>query len=211
MIIKYNDFLNEKLSDKLSGFNEEGLKQQFLKGKINLDNYFNICRKYNLEFPTQEEIFKKLKSSRYTPINLFVKSSEYGCLKGIKLAIEKGFNLKDHLKRVLHDAVSHDYNDIIKFIFDNYNIPTVDLNFSFQLLVNHENIEILKYFINKKIKIDEHTLKHTLYDASTNTYNIEIVKLLISMGAKVYEYIIDECYDVDIKELLQKYYDKQND
>jgi hypothetical protein len=33
MITKYNEFLNEKLSDKLSGFNEEGLKQQFLNGE----------------------------------------------------------------------------------------------------------------------------------------------------------------------------------
>jgi hypothetical protein len=47
MIKKYTEYLNEKLSDKLSGFDEEGLKQQLDNNKIDFKTYFKICKEYN--------------------------------------------------------------------------------------------------------------------------------------------------------------------
>ena len=56
MTKKYNEFLNEKLSDKLSGFNEEDLKQQFLNGVIKIEKFFEIIHQYNIPRPSNDEI-----------------------------------------------------------------------------------------------------------------------------------------------------------
>ena len=47
MIKKYNEYINEKLSDKLSGFNKTEIEQQLISGKISLDKYNELCKKYN--------------------------------------------------------------------------------------------------------------------------------------------------------------------
>ena len=58
MINNYKDFINEKISDKLSGFNEEELRIQFINGKIDIEKYLYNCDKYNFKIDT--ELFKKL-------------------------------------------------------------------------------------------------------------------------------------------------------
>jgi hypothetical protein len=58
MITKYITFLNEKLSDKLSGFNEEELKFQYEKGEITIEKYLQICNKYHISLPP-EDILKQ--------------------------------------------------------------------------------------------------------------------------------------------------------
>jgi hypothetical protein len=54
MIFKYNEFINEKLSDKLSGFTKEDFLNKLLSGEINISEFFKIYSKYKLDIDYDE-------------------------------------------------------------------------------------------------------------------------------------------------------------
>lgn len=59
MIKKYNEYTNEKLTDKLQGFDKDELFKQFLDNKLTAEKLLDNCEKYNIEIPDDFE--KKLK------------------------------------------------------------------------------------------------------------------------------------------------------
>lgn len=62
MIKKYNDFLNEKLSDRLSGFKSEeeiynNLKYLYKNDKIDFDDFIKKTKENNIEIEHSEIIY----------------------------------------------------------------------------------------------------------------------------------------------------------
>ena len=51
MIKKYNEYTNEKLTDKLQGFDKDELFKQFLDNKLTAEKLLDNCEKYNIKIP----------------------------------------------------------------------------------------------------------------------------------------------------------------
>ena len=76
-MLKYNDFINEKLSDKLSGFNEEKLKQQYFSGNISIELYYERCKENNIIPFTSDEIVKQYLNGNITSLYELISDCEY--------------------------------------------------------------------------------------------------------------------------------------
>jgi hypothetical protein len=93
MIKKYGEYITEKLSDKLSGFDAEELKQQFLSDKISFDKYYSLLKQYKLQLPSFNEITVYYKQNK---INI-IYYVDYCILKKYEIPASILDKLKTHL------------------------------------------------------------------------------------------------------------------
>jgi hypothetical protein len=175
MITKFNEYITEKLSDKLSGFNEEKLKQQLINGKIDIFKYLDICKKYNIEI-TDDSLIKK-EYEKYSLEDILYKSFTVNS----KFAIDYVYNNNVSDKTIIDviNYVTLFYNDnmevfivyliskykdnetvrtkilsslplnkfiIFKLLIDNFNFTKNELN---NLLIN-----VCRYNSNENLKIE---------------------------------------------------------
>jgi hypothetical protein len=174
---EYNDEINEKLTDKLRGFNEESLKQQFLNGKIEYNNYLSKCNYYNFELPSKDEIHMYV--SKYMNINdMFFHSCLYNFL------------------------------DIIKTINLN-KVSNLFLNMSLDNIIKNGNLELLKDVLKQDVDLNDEISNPLSSAVLYKQY--DIVKYLLEIGAEIFEHVMYINTSSEIKDLLKKYYDKQND
>ena len=243
MIKKYNEYIAEKLSDKLSGFNEEELKQQLLDDKIDIFKYIKICDEYKLPYPSKDELKKSFKY--YSTEVVLRKSIRENFADGVKYALEQEEidddtlydilmikyrkTVKDEIKIILiNKCKDNDYlknkiikeitlfYDIFELLIENYDFTKDDLN---KILIKvskksyfYSGIDI-RCVIKKGADI-HYNNDEALYNAVK--YNIsDNVETLLKLGAiitdEIYQHIKEKKSSNKMKDLIQKYYDKQND
>lgn len=181
MITKYTEFLNEKLTDKLSGFNVEEMKQQFLDGKIDIILYLNLCKKYHIEFPTDKEIIKYFK--QFDDIDkIFITSLKNNILIGVKYAVEHGSNVNDY--NALKNMSEQNNFEIVKYLVEHGADINKNNNESVNYAIINSNLEMLNYFFSKtSFTSDE--INH-FFEIATRFNNIDIIKFLINKGADIH-------------------------
>lgn len=84
MIKNYKEYITEKLSDKLSGFDAESLKKQYESGKINIFKYLSLCEQNNIDIDYDDFITKNMKD--YDLDMILNLSMEYNFSHGIEYA-----------------------------------------------------------------------------------------------------------------------------
>lgn len=180
MIKRYNDFLNEKLSDKLSGFDEKSLEQQYLDGKIDFFKYIKICFENNIKIP-EDYISNEINKNLYN-INRY-----------LKLCDEYDYNLPSiNLLNKAYDKYQIDLFEYIEISTRYYDIIP-DIEF-----VKNEMNKITWSSI-KNYKIDKYILLNKSYGYNFNLSDI-LKNRLLSNDMTLCEYI-KYCYINKIKML----------
>lgn len=183
----YNQFINESILDKMTGYSEEDIKNNFFNGKINIIKYIDICNEAGWKKPTSEEVTKlfldgfvsiddyvntcrdmdwKLPSDQVilehmkneNPNDMLKLSLNMSFFKGVKQAIEQG-------------AVVHEFD--ADFIFDEYNHIIVS---------RKDDYEIMKLILEHGAILDldiEFIEKCAIICDSDNKMLINIIKLLL--------------------------------
>jgi ankyrin repeat protein len=188
MIKRYNKYVTEKLSDKLSGFNEEELKKQFFNGKIDIKKYLEICKENNIKINKDEiknwylndyinqynflKICEKYKFDIFLDddvlytfdnfyiLNLLEISIKFGSLKGLKYVIENGeCDIDINDNQILKTAISNNNLDIVKYAIEEQNVdPNLNNNYPLRIAIINKNFEIVKYLIKHGAKINEDSI-----------------------------------------------------
>lgn len=212
MIQKYNEFLNEKLTDTLRGFDEEGLKQQLIDNKIDIFKYLQFCEKYNLEYPSNEELINYFKD--YTFDKIIKTLISIGNKELIKYYIDDGNDINAHSSYALRIAVNKNDIKIVKFLIDNNAEITQTV---VENAIDKDN-DLSKYLIDIcKIDILNKILHYIVIK-----HNFELLKYTVEHGAdiksdnslfytavqyndhKIVEYLIEHDADTsDINKALQ--------
>jgi ankyrin repeat protein len=180
MIKKYNEFLNEKISDKLSGFNFDEIKQQLETNKINIFKYIEVCKNNNLSLPSDEEIQKYL--INLDPNYILFESCKIGLMFGVKYAIDKGVNNNEYITASLRAVVYGNYIDILNYLIKNNFDIHYDDDITFYNAVRIKRFEIVKILINYDISLK--VLNDSLL-ISMSTKQYDVAKFLIEHGADV--------------------------
>lgn len=189
MIFKYNEFLNEKLTDNLSGFDENELKQRLVNNEIDIVKYLDICDRYHLKFPTDEEIKQYLIDNRNNNINIHILLQSLIEYK-LKLPAEniiKPYVLNGNLK--INDYIEY-YNsltpDEMYQALSNYKQNLFDVYNDMLIYASEYNfLDLFKKSF--KFKVDIYALNVALFNAIENS-NFEMVKYLVDYGVNVNSY-----------------------
>lgn len=191
MIKKYIEFLNEKLTDNLKGFDEQGLKQQFTNGEIDIEKYLQLCNKYNIEI-SGDEILKE-----------YYLDNNFSIRKYLYLAQKYNYKLPE--------------NELINE-FKNKKITTetyLDLS---KIYLNKvpSDIEFKQMLLNDEINVYEYLQFARLYKIKTSLTDIELKQYYLDNNITIQEYI-DCSTNFDNKpiltsdELKQEYINKNID
>lgn len=178
MINSYKKYVNEKLSDKLSGFNYDELKQQVINGKFNLLKYYNMMKDNKQSFLNDEELFQYFKNNNINPNSMLYTSIMYNSLYNVKIAIENGAKLD---KISLQEIFNNDYLDILIYLENNgFDIINNIIN-NIRSAIIHNSINVIKYCIDKfKFNYD-----NDFINVAVSYNNFEIVKYLIKKGFNI--------------------------
>lgn len=207
MIFKYKQFLNEKISDKLSGFNQKQLKNQLMNNKIDLDKYLHLCNKYSIELPNDEEIKEYLLYNQNNDINikLFIRALKKYDLNLPDVKLIKPYVLNGNITIEFYKKYYGDLtNDEIYQSISNYKSRQYDTQND--MLIDASKYNYFDLFKKSfKYKVDKYSLQVALFNAIENG-NFEMVKYLVDYGADVNSYyeiktmlyyaIINKNYDI---------------
>lgn len=213
MIKRYNDFLNEKLSDKLSGFDSDEITNRFLTGKLDIYVYLNVCRINKLKFPSTDELIKYFNT--YGKLNNglnFMNIIKFNNIDLIKYFVKKhDFNVNINNGYPLKYAIIYNDLEIIEYLvehganikqehFDSainlYNNDNVIiylikhcndielLNSILMQIVCFKNLEVLKVAVEQGADITSDN--RLLYPAIKTEKSIDIVKYLVEHGADIH-------------------------
>jgi hypothetical protein len=159
MIKKYNEFINEKLSDKLSGFDNNEIIQQLLNKKIDFRKYIKLQLKYNLKSLTSEELKYLLDKYMLSLYDYFDYCDD--------------FDIK---------PISND--ELINYInYTNKEFPNYEIHQDPLLICasKHNNMDLFNYAIQHDANIhyaDEAALKFAVFNN-----NYEMTEFLLKQGA----------------------------
>lgn len=218
MIKRYNEYVTEKLSDKLSGFNEEELKKQLLNGELDFNNYLNVCEKNNIQIDINEIkqwfLTGKIKTSISSIYSFYEKYNVKPFSENELIKILKNDNYQD-LFKILIDSIKFKLNKIFDIEIKNYE---KDDNF-LQLLKYismHNNIHAFK-LVYDNFEINKYMLTRMLL-FTTDENNFDMIKILIEYGADIYDTdnkilrntVIENNFE-SFKFLVDNYYDINKD
>jgi ankyrin repeat protein len=178
MIKKYNEYINEKLSDKLSGFNKKGIDQQLINQQISLEKYTEICAENEL-IPSlnaiHDYLYEKYKNN---PNELLSDASKYDFLDLVKIAINNNADVNYANSNPIYNSIKYNNADIFKYLIEQgakVDSPYAE-NYFANTAIERNNLEILKILIEKDKSI---ILYKLLYDTITIYHNIDITKYLL--------------------------------
>lgn len=183
MIKKYNEYINEKLSDKLSGFNEEEILNQLINDKIKWSKYFELCSKYNLNinyeylkpyFLNNTIDFNKYYRTRKYYHYIKLPSKEY--LKELFLNGNITINIYKDICRK-EDIELPSKNEIYTSI-KNYKDSKVLLNTA----IRYNYVDLVKFAIKNGADIQHDN--NYLYEAISNK-SFECFKYLLETGLQI--------------------------
>lgn len=205
----YNSNINEKLSDKLSGFNKQEIEQQFLNNKIGYTKYKEICENYNVDLLPNEIIFETIKKYNKNILD-YCLYSEY--IYGIKKIFDS-LN-KEEKERVLYLGTNYENLDIIKLAING----GVDVHYSgdYALLTStttKNSFEIVKFLVEHGANIHIFN-ENPLYNAVSYFEQYDTVKYLLEQGAIVTNRTLrvsETNENKKITNLVKKYYKLQHD
>lgn len=182
MIKKYSEYINEKLSDKLVGFDENDLKQQlidckisidkylficidnnikpskdiikkmFIDDKIDIDDYLKYCKKYDLDYPTNEEMHFKI--SKLKPNDMLIYACDYDFLDLVKLSINNEADIRSYNDYCIKSIINKNYYDIIDYFLNYINKSEITSLIIFYSITDNR-IDIIKYLIDNNIFINK--------------------------------------------------------
>lgn len=163
MITKYITFLNEKISDKLSGFNEEELKFQYEKGEITIEKYLQLCNKYHISLPPEDILKQEYLSNKINILKYLYLAQTYNYnlpetelnneLKEKKITVETYLYLSGKFLDKLPNEIE------IKQMLLNNMINVYDyLKFTrlYKIKSLLSDSELKQYYLDKKITIQEY-------------------------------------------------------
>lgn len=173
MITKYTKY-NESIKSLLVGPTKEelekNLKNMFLSNKIKLDDYFNKCKEYGLDGPTEEEILKylehnpekilkyllinkkyellkKIDLNKIPSIDLYYISMKYGFAEGVKISIKNGYRL-GNISMFLDDALKTNNLEIIKIALDKGVKITSGWSGNLGYISHNSSYDVIKYLLD---------------------------------------------------------------
>lgn len=232
MIKKYNEYINEKLTDKLSGFDEHELFNQYLDKKINIYKFVDMYRQYNLNYPNEKIVKQyvmdgKIPSYEY---DYLCKTIHFNFLSNVemkKLFDENKIDIlrynnyckvnnldlpsKDeifkHLSKLdpntmLINSIITNNLDGVKLALSKY----AELNVNTLSYIN--DIDILKYLDEHNINIFTNDI---IFKESINNGNIEIFKYMLdkyNIQNAEKDHLINKCIlhkQYDILKILLEY------
>jgi len=218
-ILKYNDFINENLRDKMKGVSEEDI-QSILKN-LNAFDKIDKIKKYNLsnEFlPSKEDMLNDLKK-----LNAFDKIDNINKYNLSKDLLPSKEEIKDalktiddyKLKEILSDCIEENNIDFVKYIIDDTGFDinaSITTNNSTPLMVSSKNNQndVFDFLISKDdIIIDkQNNNKETALFFACGGGILYKVKKLVEMGANVYNESVSNKLPIDIVYEFQKYGDE---
>lgn len=197
MIKKYNDFLNEKLSDKLFGKNEEEI-MDFLKSLTDPQTILNKAINLN-----------------------FIRGIKYAIDNGAEL---KNFQIKRYIDdnnfEIVKYMIEHTerieyYDDIFKLLVERKNIELLKSMFengfkikgnaiiNVELVIRNSDIEIVDFLL-KYVDLDK--FGELLMIKALIISNINMINLLINKGIDInmnkYNPIVYACYNKKFKKII---------
>lgn len=145
----YNEFLNEKLSDKLRGFDIKDMEQQILNGKYDLDIYYKHVKNDNYPKLSDEFLLNYLINKNRAELIWFSVYFEF--LPGIKYYIDKYYNGNVNDKNFeynIYSLIRKNSYDIIKYLLESgYIIKSKDL---LNLTADKKINELLQKYYDKQ-------------------------------------------------------------
>lgn len=220
MIKKYNEFINEKLTDNLKGFDEQGILNQLIDGTINFYKYFELALKYNFDvnYEYLKEYFLNKKIDFYdfymAKRNYFyINYPSIQYLKDLFLNGCISMDVYPNLCRELHIELPTK-NDLYSAI-SNYN----DFDYMLKNAIKYDFLDLVKLSIEKGADVHHHNDAY-LYLAIGND-SFEVFKYLLNIGfklkdindtfiltvnsksTKIMNYLYDKI-DISLDEILQK-------
>lgn len=191
MIKNYNEYINEKLTDNLKGFNKNEIEQQLIDGKITSDKYYELCKKYNFE--ASEDIIHDYvyEQNKNNMDELLCEACKHNCFDLVKLAIENDANINYANSNPIINIIYNNNTEIFNYLVEHG--AKVESPFGVNYLVNaavfNNNLDIIKTIIEKDKSLD---LRKLLYDTITIYYKIDIAKYLIKYGIDIHQLNITE-------------------
>lgn len=167
MIKKYNKFINEKLTDNLKGFNEEGLKQQFINKEIGYNTYIDLCKEYNFKLPSNE-ILLQFVNNQTSLIHKFALAAQFNLIDKVKELL-KTEKITDNISNFAFKCLGKHKNlKTIKLLIDNGadNFDSLLINAIF-----YKNIELIKQLLEYGFIVKEKML-----NSSTKEINVLLQK-----------------------------------
>lgn len=194
MIKNYKEYITEKLTDNLSGFDEQSLKQEFESGKFDIFKYIEICNKYKLPLPTDDEIIKSFE--KLDPNYILFESCKIGLMQGVIYAFKHEINNDEYINASLRAVIYSNNIDILKYMIKHKVNIHYDDDITFYNSVRLKRFEMVKLLID--YNISEKALNDSLLIA-INLKQYEVVKFLIEHGADV-NYNDDQVLNKSISE-----------
>lgn len=212
MIIKYNIFLNEKISDKMLGLSENEILNN-LKDKP--DDLIKLGFKYNSykfisaalkngdlsEYDTDSiftylikndkyELFEKILINEDIDINEIDETDMVNVFEKLsynkfQLLILKYLNNKHLLKEILLSVISNKFISIINIILDKNVFEIEELNDMFISIDTSDNdsVNIIKIFLEHNVDINYENSELLLNALGNGNY--DVIKFLLEHGAKI--------------------------
>lgn len=171
MINNYKQFVNEKLSDKISGFDKDGLKEQFLNGKISFYKFLTICKKYNIKLPSNEEV-KQMYLSGLIDIDEYLDIwFQYNTSKISDKELHQTITEINDNVDMLYYAIIYNFLDLVKLAFskcDKSIIDNVFINVAFEDAIKRNRIDVVKYLLSVGFKIYNYQKEYAITDEMKN-------------------------------------------
>lgn len=218
MIKKYKEFLTEKLTDNLSGFNTDELLQQLIEHKISFRKYLETCKEY--EIIVNKEKLKQLLLSEKLEESFeifYTLCNEYNIqmLTEDEIIDILKINDYDDYYNILIDSIKFKLNKIFYNTIKNVNIED-NLQQLLKIISMYGNIHAFEYFY-KTYDVNVYMLNNMLMYASNNS-QFDMIKTLVKYGADIYDNdnkitrnaVIDDNFKM-FEFLIKNYYDIKND
>jgi ankyrin repeat protein len=152
MIKKYNDFLNEKLSDKLGGFTEDEAMKKLNLYSLSPNDMLVKCAYYNI-ISGMELALKNGADIHYNKEKALYSSIEKKQYNAVKFLIEHGANTHIDGNQPLYSAIIEGDLEIFKLLLETVNINE-ETELILGMAISEESYDIIKYCLtNLKIKI----------------------------------------------------------
>lgn len=204
MIKKYNEYITEKISNILHGYNKDEMLDKIKD--FEPEQLFRKSCQYDL---VEGIILAKnnIGLSSITVDNGINLAAYYGSLNVLNYFINNGYSVHNDNDKPIRYAIDNNQNDMVEYLVNNFDYNNDVLAESLNNAVIKNNIEIVNFLLSRDIDISKNgglIVENAVVNANT-TKNYEILIKLLEKHAPITKNAYYFAYSYNIIEILNKY------